>query len=304
MSLGHVLVATDFSPHADVALDRAVALATGEGASLTLLHVATTAATVPAMPEVESAAALELAAVAEDLEREVSTQIADRVARVRAAGIEPRVELRSGHPDDAIVHVAEELHADLLVIGTHGRTGITRFLLGSVAEHIVRRAHCHVLVARGEPGNGIFHRSLVATDFSPGASDALRAAMALSDGPVDVVHAWQYPVGTWGMHVLADRTAAMQTLREALVAGAEQKGAELMAQLAGSGRQVRFQIEQGASANVVTELAAKGNYDLIALGTHGYRGFRRFLLGSVAEAVVRHAHCSVLVTHAGKHAAP
>jgi nucleotide-binding universal stress UspA family protein len=303
MSLGHVLVATDFSPHADVALDRAVALARGEGAALTLLHVATTAATVPAMPEVESAAALELAAVAEDLEREVSSQIADRVARVRAAGIEPRVELRSGHPDDAIVQVAEEVHADLLVIGTHGRTGITRFLLGSVAEHIVRRAHCHVLVARGEPVNGVFHKALVATDFSPGASDALRAAMALSEGAIDVVHAWQYPVGTWGMHVLADRTAAMQTLREALVAGAEQKGADLMAQLAGSGREVRFVIEQGASANVVTELASRGSYDLIALGTHGYRGFRRFLLGSVAEAVVRHAHCSVLVTHPSKTAA-
>jgi nucleotide-binding universal stress UspA family protein len=300
MSLGHVLVATDFSPHADVALDRAIALATGEGAALTLLHVATTAATVPAMPEVESAAALELAAVAEDLEREVSSQLADRVTRVRAAGIEPGVELRSGHPDDAIVQVAEELHADLLVIGTHGRTGITRFLLGSVAEHIVRRAHCHVLVARGEPVNGVFHRALVATDFSPGASDALRAAMALSEGAVDVVHAWQYPVGTWGMHVLADRTAAMQTLREALIAGAEQKGSELMQEFGQAGRELRFLIEQGPSANVVTELADRDGYDLIALGTHGYRGFRRFLLGSVAEAVVRHARCSVLVTHAAR----
>jgi nucleotide-binding universal stress UspA family protein len=302
MPLGHILVATDFSPHADVAQARAVALAVDEKASLTILHVSATAATVPAMPEVESAAALELAAVAADLEKEVGSQLAERAERARAAGVEPNLELRHGHPDDIIVQVAEEVGADLLVIGTHGRTGITRFLLGSVAEHIVRRAGCDVLVARGEPINGVFHRALVATDFSPSSADALRAAMALSEGPIDVVHAWQYPVGTWGMHVLADRTAAMQTLREALIAGAEQKGSELMHEFGGVGRELRFLIEQGPSANVVTELADRGGHDLIALGTHGYRGFRRFLLGSVAEAVVRHAHCSVLVTHAEKKA--
>jgi nucleotide-binding universal stress UspA family protein len=300
MAIDRILVATDFSTHADAALGRAIALAVHERAELTILHVSATAAAVPAMPEVESAAALELAAVAADLEKEVGAQLDDRARRARVAGLQPRLELRQGHPDDMIVQVAVDVDADLLVIGTHGHTGITRFLLGSVAEHIVRRATCDVLVARGEPDNGVFHRVLVATDFSPSAADALRAAMAISEGPVDVVHAWQYPVGTWGMHVLADRTAAMQTLREALIAGAEQKGSDLLQEFAGSARELRFLIEQGPSANVVTELSDRGGHDLIALGTHGYRGFRRFLLGSVAEAVVRHAHCSVLVTHADR----
>jgi len=300
--IGHILVATDLSPHADVAQSRAVALAAREGARLTLLHVSVAATSVPAMAEVESAAALELAAVAADLEREVAAQLAERATWARAAGVEPATETRHGHPDEVIVQVADELGVDLLVIGTHGRTGLTRFLLGSVAEHIVRRAGCDVLVARGPAADGVFHKALVATDFSPSSAQSLEAALVLSDGPIDLVHAWQYPVGTWGMHVLADRTPAMQTLREALVTGAEQKGAELVRTYADRGRPMHFHIEQGPSANVVTELADKGRYDLIALGTHGYRGFRRFLLGSVAEAVMRHAPCSVLVTHAGKEA--
>ena len=299
MAFGHILIATDFSAHADIALSRAVALAARDGATLTILHVGTSAASVTAIPDVESAAALELAAVAADMARETDDQLAERATRARVLGVEANLLVRQGHPDDVIVQTADELGADLLVIGTHGRTGITRFLLGSVAEHIVRRATCDVLVARGQTTTAVFHRPLVGTDFSPTSERALRAAMAVSDGPIDVVHAWQYPVGTWGMHVLADRTPAMQTLRDALVTGAEQKGAELVRTHEETGREIRFHIAQGPSANVLTEMAERG-HDLIALGTHGYRGFRRFLLGSVAEAVVRHATCSVLVVHAGK----
>src|SRR5262245_20347926 len=179
MSIGHILVATDLSPHADVAQSRAVALAAREGARLTLLHVSVAATSVPAMAEVESAAALELAAVAADLEREVAAQLAERAAWARAAGVEPATETRHGHPDEVIVQVADELGVDLLVIGTHGRTGLTRFLLGSVAEHIVRRAGCDVLVARGPAADGVFHKALVATDFSPSSAQALEAALTL-----------------------------------------------------------------------------------------------------------------------------
>ena len=120
MSLRHVLVATDFSPIADAALDRAIAIAKLHAARMTLAYAE--AVVEPGPPgENESAAAAEL-------------------ERIRAAGIEVETAVRGGSPDEAITELAKANGVNLIVIGTHGRTGIGRFLLGSVAELIVRRA--------------------------------------------------------------------------------------------------------------------------------------------------------------------
>jgi nucleotide-binding universal stress UspA family protein len=64
---------------------------------------------------------------------------------------------------------------------------------------------------------------------------------------------------------------------------------------------VHIELVQGPPASVITHAAERGGHDLIAIGTHGHRGFRRLLLGSVAESTIRHAPCSVLVVH-GEHA--
>jgi nucleotide-binding universal stress UspA family protein len=110
-----------------------------------------------------------------------------------------------------------------------------------------------------------------------------------------VVHAWHYPAGAWSLAALGDRTHATEALESALTEPARERGEALVADERAAGRAVEFHLLQGQPADVITELAASEHADLVAVGTHGRRGVRRLVLGSVAAAIVRHAPCSVLV---------
>jgi nucleotide-binding universal stress UspA family protein len=191
----------------------------------------------------------------------------------------------------------------LIVLGTHGHTGVARFLLGSVASSTVRRAPCDVLIVRGDAVRSAFHKPLIATDFSPAAAKALaRAANVLVPGaPLKVVHAWQLPAGSWGATLLGQARFPWSTVRDAVLASARTQADKLAAE---HGQAIQVELIQGPPAQVLTETAERGGYDLIVVGAHGNRGFRRLLLGSVAESTVHHAHCSVLVVHGAPPAPP
>ena len=105
------------------------------------------------------------------------------------------------------------------MVGTHGHTGIHRFLLGSVATAVLRHAPCDVLVCRGQSGPTPFSRPLVATDFSPAAARALRnAAMLTAPGaPIEIIHAWQLPAGSWGATILGQARFPWSTVRDAVL---------------------------------------------------------------------------------------
>jgi nucleotide-binding universal stress UspA family protein len=297
----HVLVATDLSALADVALDRAIAFAARDGARLTICYAESDLALTPGLSEVEASAIVEWTTSMKEIRAAEEQELDERSARARAAGVPVTQILRRGRPDDVVPEVAAEVGADLVVIATHGRTGIRRFLLGSVAEHVVRRSPVSVLVIRGAVAPDTeFRKVLVATDFSPASDKAVRQAIALSapGATIEVVHVWQYPPGAWGLGALADRTEALQAVQSALTTGAMQRGQRLLDDWKDCGRRLSFDVLHGPPASVLTSRAEVQDFDLIAVGTHGYRGFRRFLLGSVAEATVRHAPCSVLVAHA------
>jgi nucleotide-binding universal stress UspA family protein len=291
--IARIVAATDFSPEADLALSHAVAIARRHGAALTIVY-----AEADRSSDEHHAIGAELEELAAQAEEEARQELEARVASAAAAGIDTDGVLRAGPADEVIAEVARDLGAELTVIGTHGRTGVKRFFLGSVAERLVKRTPDAALVVRGVAPEAGFARVLVATDFSDAARAALETAFALAapGAHIDVVHAWQYPLGTWGR--LAAKTAAFQTIRDAIVAQAE-AGAESVRELARArGRDVQVELRQGAPAATIADVADHGHHDLIAVGTHGHQGVRRFLLGSVAEAVVRHAHCSVVVAHA------
>src|SRR5690348_11124982 len=120
----HLLVATDLSPIADAALERAIAFAARDGARITLAYAEHDYAATPAMSEVETAAMLELASLESAQRTATDEQLAERVERVKEAGIEAQVVAKKGNPDDLIPEIAEEVGADLVVLATHGRTGI------------------------------------------------------------------------------------------------------------------------------------------------------------------------------------
>jgi nucleotide-binding universal stress UspA family protein len=139
-----ILVGHDFEDHSEAALDYALALARTSGAQVTILHVY----------EVASMGAPEVLVMATDWIRQIGAIARERVdaivARVREGGVPVESELRQGRAWREIDAVARERDVDLIVVGSHGRHGLPRALLGSVAEKIVRTAPCPVLVIRSD----------------------------------------------------------------------------------------------------------------------------------------------------------
>lgn len=139
-----ILVPTDFSPQADQALDYACALADRLGATIHLVSVIS----IPALGVPELGAAMASSVI--DSMVDDNQRALDRVAdQCRARGKVGEVLLRTGDARDVIGQAAEEVKADLIVMGTHGRRGLSRALLGSVAEYIVRTSNVPVLTVRG-----------------------------------------------------------------------------------------------------------------------------------------------------------
>lgn len=192
--------------------------------------------------------------------------------------------------------IVEELQAgsiDLVVMGTEGRTGLRRFLLGSVAENVVRHAPCPVLTIRPEGELAPFRKVLVPVDFSAGSRYAMEVAaeMIARDGTaITLLHIVEIPVAYRGRSTLPGAVEAL-----------DQRGAEILDGWAAALREkvtvpVRTEWHIGSpGTEVLAVLDADRSYDLVVTGSHGRTGFRRVLIGSVAEKIVRYASCPVLV---------
>jgi nucleotide-binding universal stress UspA family protein len=143
MAVQRFLVPVDFSDHANQALDYAMSLARKLGARLTLLHV------IQPLPlgGADMGMALPYTYI-QELEAEISNSMQAYLERVTAAGLEGEIAVVHGVPFHEIIETAKIQQVDLIVMGTHGRTGIQHVLLGSVAEKVVRLAPCPVLVVR------------------------------------------------------------------------------------------------------------------------------------------------------------
>jgi nucleotide-binding universal stress UspA family protein len=149
MAWNKVLCAVDFSRSAHDALEQAADVARRAGAQLTLVHVLDAPEAVGARPSVPAPAVLE--EEAHELARKLEEW---RGEAERLSGAPVRTVLADGPPAAEIAHLAEAGDFDLVVTGTHGRHGMRRLLLGSVAERVVRDAPCPVLVARARPERG------------------------------------------------------------------------------------------------------------------------------------------------------
>jgi universal stress protein A len=145
LNLKTILVATDFSDASQAALEYARGLAEKFGASLHVLHVLEDLAAHAWTTEVYVAA---LPGVHEEMERQAQERLATLFTEDERGRFRVRTALRLGSPFVEIIRYARDEHADLIVMGTHGRGAIAHMLLGSVAERVVRKAACPVLTVR------------------------------------------------------------------------------------------------------------------------------------------------------------
>ena len=281
MTLTTILAGADASVPSDQAIDRAAALAAKHGAKLVLVHAV---ANDTVVEEVDNEMVLQLGAVSAAMRAEVAKRLAEKLATLRAQGIDAELATPVGAPGEVVAQLAKQRSAELIVVGTHGHTGISRFLLGSVATAILRHAPCDVLVTRGVASTAPFEKPLIAIDFSPASKRALRnaAAITVAGAPIELLHAWELPAGSWGAAWFGADRFPWSTIRDAVVSSAKQKADKLAAEYASLGHPLRVELVQGAPTPVITHAAERGGHDLIAVGTHGHGGFRRLLLGSVA----------------------
>ena len=279
-----ILVGTDFSPESHQALAHALKIARRLDATLLLAHAGTLLEPTAAALAPESAALIEYQKIIAEHDVENRSRLVELVREVQAQGIKAEEHLVDGFADTALRDAAEALDADLVVIGTHGRTGLKRLLLGSVAERVVRLCRRHVLVP---------------TDFEPLSEQALEIALQLVEpgGEVELFHSWHLPLSTTMMPGRVSE-AAIEPVRVSIEEGVRAKAQALMERHPASDARITVTVFNESPSRAISERAEEGKHDLIVMGGHGHRGLSRWILGSTAEATVRHAPCSVLVVHA------
>jgi nucleotide-binding universal stress UspA family protein len=236
--------------------------------------------------------------------RESETRAAQaQLEALPAQGVERRLVLRALAAELGVVDAAREGGADLVVLGTHGRTGLDHVRLGSVAERVVERSPVSVLTIRragqpsGAPSQGeamLEIRSILCpVDFSEHSRGALEAAADIArrfDARLSLLHVIEpvlYPVA-YGLPPVSS-VDYESVARES----AEKTLAQLAAGL--SGLKPATRVDSGAASQRICELAKSEGHDLIVVATHGYTGLKHVFMGSTAERVVRHASCAVLV---------
>ncbi len=139
----HILCSLDGSPLAERALPHAMALARAFGARLTLLRVVE----MPPIPSMPELATVEVELLPQ-LHEEAQTYIQGKVGELREQGLEVKGVVMEGRAAEAIADYAIEHGVDLIVMATHGRSGLSRWAFGSVADRVLRQAHCPVLLIR------------------------------------------------------------------------------------------------------------------------------------------------------------
>ena len=288
-----ILLATDGSEDAQLAATTAWKLADVTNSELHVLHVGPTTLIPydPSFPEgTEQARA----------KREAEKLLDEQVKRLESAGGSvAQSHLRMGGATEEIVALGEEMEAGLIVVGSRGRGGLRRALMGSVSDAVVRYAHCPVLVVRGEDVGPIVSskKVLLATDGSEEAELASEAAVELAGATGSELHIITVG-GTYhpGAVVKVDPSLLEATLRE-LERAARGLLDEQVKKIKESGGTIsEAHVEMGGAPDQqIVALGEEIEAGLIVMGSRGLGGMRRTLLGSISDSVVRHAHCPVLV---------
>jgi nucleotide-binding universal stress UspA family protein len=227
-------------------------------------------------------------------EAEARRELTGRADELRKGGLEVEcsVGLSLG-AYEAIMNKIEELRPDLIVMGTHGRTGVSKLLMGSVAEKILRHAPCNVMTLRADSSiageeNG-FGRVLVPVDFSDYSQRALRVARQLiaeAGGTLHLVHVVEpshspFRTGEPTSRLLEDPTLASK-YKVAL---------DSMLGMSPGG----IRVTEGHVAAQILVVRDSLDASLVVMGTRGLSGLKHFVLGSVTEKMVRFCEVPVLV---------
>ena len=297
-----ILCPLDFSRFSRHALEQAVALARESGAVVSALHVFSVAPVADLVVAGAPTAIEPLRGTAPNRAALLS-ELREFTGDVDTAGVTLRTAIDGGDPVARIFDHAVDEAADLIVMGTHGRTGFERLLLGSVAEKVLRKAPCPVLTVPPRaisPKQGLtFANILCAVDFSAASLRALEyaASIAAPGGPgitvLNVVELFAEGAG------LREEVALdTPSFRAGLSRSALERLHDTIPPAVRARCPVTEVVTMGKAWKEILRVAAEEGADVIVLGVQGRNTADLFLFGSTTQHVVRQAACPVLTIRA------
>jgi nucleotide-binding universal stress UspA family protein len=296
MEVKKVLHPTDFSAASDHALLHAVEFAGRFGAELTIIHVRTFFAGEGSAEEFSQFDPNEYAEVLEkELEKTSGRLRTDRSVKT--------VLRHSVSAASAILEFSEESGSDLIVMGTHGKSALGRFFLGSVAEKVVRHASVPVVTVspgrEGYRGSPNYARILATFDFSEHSKKAVLRAREIAEtfgAQLQILHVVEQ--GVFPGHFAAWKKQISSELPE-IAEEASRSITETFGDLTMDNVDICVEVGTGDGKvhREITEFARRNAADLIVMGTYGLSGVEHMLLGSTTERVLRSAPCPVLAYH-------
>lgn len=295
VTLQHVVCPVDFSDSSRRALDYAAALATWYEARLTVLHVYVNLPVVDAVPRFGGRAVS-----LHDNDPEVlKDTLRTFVAGVHCDAPITQQVAEGSSAERGLQEQIEALHPDLLVMGTHGRSGLERLLLGSVTERVIRTAPCPVLVvpphAEGPGRVGPFQRIVCAIDFSKASAQAVRYALDLAqeaDAEIVLLHVIEMPPELHDAGVAAGIDVAQ--IRAAAEAECLARLRGLVPDEARTYCTVATEVVEGRAHREIVRVAMARHADLVVMGVQGRSAVDRLIFGSNTHAVLKSAPCPVL----------
>lgn len=207
-----------------------------------------------------------------------------------------RTTVLEGSPADTILESIDDHDVDLVAMGTEGRTGVTRYIAGSVTERVVRLSDAPVLTARAsdEETRDGYDELLVPTDGSDPASAATDHALAIAAAADARVHAVNVIDGDRFVDSGISRPgrvlSGLESVGESAVEAVETRASE-------AGVDATSTVREGVPVPTILDYVEENDVDLVAMGTTGRTGLSRYLLGSTAEHVIRRADVPVITVH-------
>lgn len=294
-----ILCPTDFSKYSFRAADYAVALARHYGGEVHFMHV---------VPEVllhpdQYPYLVEPVRAEPELRQRALDRLDAFVALTRAEQIESRFSVQEGRPVGTILEAAEDDGSDLICLGTHGREGVERLVLGSVAEKVLRKAQCPVMTI-SEPGEegaiqpAVFETIVCAIDFARLSLRSLDYALSLAQEAggklllVNVVE-WFSEEPGWETKFNVD------AYRKEMEASVQERLDEAIPDEARDWCEIETVVKSGKAYREILELADARSADLVIMGVRGRNPLDLMLFGSTTQHVVRHAACPVMTIAGG-----
>lgn len=281
----NIMVGLDSSEYSEAALVEAAHWAKRHGARITIVHA------VFFDSEEFSISPKQL-----DARIDQGMDLCNRVAKSYSSefGMEMKCTVRQGEPAEVIPDAALEKNADLIALGTYGRKGLKRMIMGSVTSGVMLNSPCDVLVVKKpcEQCNGEYSSLLVPYDGSAMSKKALERAIALKKENPNAIMTLLYVIPRYEEMLGFFKTSSIM---EKLYGEARKIILEGLDIVQKNGTLASTIVEEGHPADKVIEIADGLGIDLIIMGSHGWRGFNKAILGSTAERVISHSPVPVLI---------